>query len=413
MCNRNNLFLTFLSLFVAQFAWATTPRQSHAEYIEKYKAIAIKEMERSSIPASITIAQGILESDAGNSELAIKGNNHFGIKCGSTRDWNGDTFYKKDDDRNQNGEIEPSCFRKYASAEESFIAHSDFLHHPNKPWYLPLFELKITDYKGWAYGLYHAKYATNPDYPALLIDLIQRYQLNQLDTQATAPSIVPPAPAEIVATPAISRINQLKCTTATEGETVYSIAKRTNTSTRQLIKYNDNIRYSHQYLRRGQIVFLQQKKSSNRNTPGGYHTVKEGDTMESISQQYGIRLFWLYFKNKMVEGMEPAIGSNIQLDGRGVVKRPAIKGINKDTQSSKPSKSEGFIIWKDAPSPKKAQTPVVDFPEETSKVRTHIVSKGETLWSISRTYKIPVKKLKSLNQLSDTVLGIGQEVILE
>jgi flagellum-specific peptidoglycan hydrolase FlgJ len=138
-------------------------------YIERFKAIAIREMNSSGIPASITLAQGILESGNGNSELALKGNNHFGIKC--TPEWKGKTMLKDDDKKDD-------CFRVYKTPEESFKDHSEFLKRKR---YAPLFELDKNDYKGWARGLKAAGYATNPRYAELLISLIERYNLNQFD----------------------------------------------------------------------------------------------------------------------------------------------------------------------------------------------------------------------------------------
>jgi flagellum-specific peptidoglycan hydrolase FlgJ len=142
-------------------------------YIERFKAIAIREMNVSGIPASITLAQGILESGNGNSELALKGNNHFGIKC--TPEWKGKTMLKDDDKKDD-------CFRVYKTPEESFKDHSEFLKRKR---YAALFELDKNDYRGWATGLKAAGYATNPRYAELLISLIERYNLNQFDRMET------------------------------------------------------------------------------------------------------------------------------------------------------------------------------------------------------------------------------------
>jgi len=139
------------------------------QYIERFKAIAIQEMNLYGIPASITLAQGLYESGSGNSELAKNANNHFGIKC--TSDWKGKSYYKDDDNRND-------CFRVYDRPEDSFRDHSNFLKRKN---YAHLFELDKNDYQGWAYGLKSAGYATNPKYPQLLIGIIQKYNLDQYD----------------------------------------------------------------------------------------------------------------------------------------------------------------------------------------------------------------------------------------
>lgn len=152
-----------------QAAIASHRNMSSLEYIDRFKAIAIQEMNAYGIPASITLAQGLFESGAGNSDLAVAANNHFGIKCGST--WAGPSYYKDDDQTND-------CFRVYDNPEDSYRDHSEFLKKKN---YARLFELDKDDYTGWAYGLKKAGYATNPRYPQLLINLIVKYNLDQYD----------------------------------------------------------------------------------------------------------------------------------------------------------------------------------------------------------------------------------------
>src|SRR5690554_5416321 len=164
------LFTIIFCLFISSSTIAQSAKRiSRAEYISMYKDDAIREMHRSGVPASITLAQGILESGDGNSALARKANNHFGIKCHG--DWKGKTYYQDDDEKDE-------CFRKYKSVLESFRDHSEFL---KKPRYAFLFELKPTDYKGWAKGLKKAGYATNPRYPQLLIKIIEENNLHQYD----------------------------------------------------------------------------------------------------------------------------------------------------------------------------------------------------------------------------------------
>ncbi|MEH0158685.1 glucosaminidase domain-containing protein [Limibacter armeniacum] len=140
------------------------------EYIDLYKRYAIMSMQKKGVPASITLAQGLLESGVGNSRLAKEANNHFGVKCGGT--WDGPFIRMDDDAKNE-------CFRQYQSVLHSYEDHGDFLR--SRTWYKPLFELKITDYKGWAYGLKKAGYATDPKYPRKLIDIIEKYDLNRFD----------------------------------------------------------------------------------------------------------------------------------------------------------------------------------------------------------------------------------------
>ncbi len=149
-------------------------------YIEAYKELAIIEMYRTGIPASITIAQGLHESNYGQSNLATKANNHFGIKC--KRYWNGNTYYHKDDDTNAQGKIIKSCFRAYDSALDSYVDHSNFLKHTEH--YKKLFKLGKTDYRGWAHGLKKAGYATDKQYAQKLISKVEKYNLQSLDRNA-------------------------------------------------------------------------------------------------------------------------------------------------------------------------------------------------------------------------------------
>jgi flagellum-specific peptidoglycan hydrolase FlgJ len=155
----------------------STPESEKISYINEYKDLAIVEMHRTGIPASITLAQALHESNAGKSPLATKANNHFGIKCKSY--WTGDTFYHKDDDLDRRGRLIESCFRAYTSAVESFVDHSNFLKETDH--YSPLFSLEKDDYIAWAWGLKQCGYATDPNYAVKLIKLINKYDLTQYD----------------------------------------------------------------------------------------------------------------------------------------------------------------------------------------------------------------------------------------
>ncbi|MDB5285925.1 MAG: hemagglutinin [Mucilaginibacter sp.] len=194
------------------------------EYIERFKAIAIQEMNQYGIPASITLAQGLFESGSGNSELAKVANNHFGIKCGST--WTGESYYKDDDNVND-------CFRVYNNPEESFRDHSEFLKKKN---YARLFELDKNDFKGWAYGLKAAGYATNPKYPQLLLNIIEKYSLDQYDRPEGEVQKIKREDrvlAEInnnIGNPQVDSISKIspdnKIYTVKQGDTLYNISKR-------------------------------------------------------------------------------------------------------------------------------------------------------------------------------------------
>ena len=214
---------------------------SAQSYIDRFKAIAIKEMNVYGIPASITLAQGMFESGNGNSDLARYANNHFGIKC--TTDWTGKTYYKDDDAPNE-------CFRVYSNPDESYRDHSQFLKRKR---YATLYTYSKTDYRSWAYGLKAAGYATNPNYPQLIINIIEKYQLYQLDgstgpqpagnysTQTNSPQIAPgtttPAPTPGTGNTA-STTYQGKTYTVKQGDTLYNISKRFGLTVDQLMQLN-------------------------------------------------------------------------------------------------------------------------------------------------------------------------------
>ncbi|TXB65180.1 LysM peptidoglycan-binding domain-containing protein [Vicingus serpentipes] len=278
-------------------------RQTREEYIQKFKDIAVKEMHHSGVPASITLAQGILESGDGNSPLAVYGKNHFGIKCHSG--WTGKTMYLDDDEKNE-------CFRKYNDVYDSYKDHSEFLKTRNR--YAFLFELKITDYKGWAKGLKKAGYATNPKYPDLLIGLIEKHKLYEYDNYAK----VPPRKAnktktsDVLIAKSTSRIvklhNNIKYVLVSEGDNIQDIAKDFNMNTWQILKYNDLNKSDK--VTSGEIIYLQPKKNKAKSDT---HIVKEGETMRSISQLYGLKLKQLYKKNNIVLGSQPSVGTKLSL----------------------------------------------------------------------------------------------------
>lgn len=285
---------------------------SRDQYIEMWKDVAIKQMVEHNIPASITLAQGILESANGNSELAKYANNHFGIKCHS---WTGEKMYKDDDNKDD-------CFRKYQTAHESFEDHSNFLTGRDR--YAFLFDYEVTDYKAWAKGLKKAGYATNPKYPNLLIDLIERHNLEQYDQlhekgTAKVPEIaVEPTSAKpitvtvtsaMVNTHAVSvSSNKINSITVKEGDTFYKIAKEFEVGLWQLYKYNDLA--NNDILRIGDVIYLQPKRNKSKSKS---HTSVKGETMRSISQLYGVKLKKLYQYNELSFGTNLAPGTVIKL----------------------------------------------------------------------------------------------------
>ena len=272
--------------------------QDNEAYIQKYCNIAMREMNDYGIPASITLAQGILESAAGTSRLAVQANNHFGIKCHN--DWSGEKIYHDDDKRNE-------CFRKYERAEESFIDHSQFLK--DRPRYSFLFELDKTDYKAWAKGLKQAGYATDPNYPNRLITLIEKYELYKYDKESFT------SKEEGVKTPAktVKEKNEsgLKYVYVQKGESYYTIAVKYNIPFGLIYSYNDVDRKTRQP-EEGTVVYLQKKKK--KITWGdGLHVVKKGESMHDISQKYGIRLHGLYDLNNMPYDAKAEVGQLLKL----------------------------------------------------------------------------------------------------
>lgn len=305
-------------------------------YIEQYANLAVKEMYRSGVPASITLAQGLLESGYGLSELAVKGNNHFGIKCHNN--WSGGRMYYDDDRKGE-------CFRKYASAEQSFRDHSDFLRYRER--YGFLFDYKVTDYKSWAYGLKKAGYATDPSYPKKLIKLIEDYDLHVYDRKpasfadgrtskgkkqsragrkASGVVVPPQSPAQISQVLPLSQEqrddfhfsvsremfsqNGVPFVYASEGETYETIAASYNLFLREILKFND-LKASVP-ISPGTVVYLQAKK---KKAVKGLekHVIEEGETMREIAQRYAVRLNSLYKMNGMTDLDVPREGDILRL----------------------------------------------------------------------------------------------------
>ena len=316
---------------------------SAANYITTYKDLAISEMRRTGVPASITLAQGMLESDYGRSTLARIGNNHFGIKCHNG--WNGQTMMQHDDRRNE-------CFRKYRRPEDSFYDHSDFLKTGSR--YSFLFDLDPTDYKSWARGLRKAGYATNPDYANMLIRKIEENKLHDFDKGFTASYSAAPEKVQeklpekiqgntqdkvqgevilaesktgagekvkanqetitfgdvMAKMPRIMENNRIQYIIVKDGETREKLEKDFNLLKWELPRYND-LKDNFTPVP-GQLLYLEPKRE--RAESGlEFHTVSAGETMHAISQKYGVRLKSLLEMNRMTEGDEPASGQKIWL----------------------------------------------------------------------------------------------------
>lgn len=340
---KNRIMLTAaLALVMSMLISAVVPSKSpQDDYIRKYAPVAVREMYRSGVPASITLAQGLLESRYGQSDLAVKGNNHFGIKC---HDWTGKKMYHDDDRRGE-------CFRVYGTADESFSDHSDFLRYRDR--YKSLFNNDVTDYKAWAHGLKKAGYATDPAYPSKLIKLIEDYHLDKYDTmrpedfgetanvrpdenelrntihtrltrrqkreakraekaekvtktdktEKQVPIPEPPLsieepvriPAEKAAeTFSFSLVRQMYKTNGVpfvyslEGESYASIANDYHLFLREILRFNDAV--SDKRLEPGTTVYLQPKKSQTKRGLDKYISDEGGETLYELSQRFGVKL---------------------------------------------------------------------------------------------------------------------------
>ena len=355
----------FLSLILTPLYAQRSQKEkvSVEKYIDSYKNIAISEMKRTEIPASITLAQGILESKFGNSYLVRKGKNHFGIKC--HRSWRGQRIYANDDRQKE-------CFRKYKSHYASYIDHSNFLLNNKR--YGKLFTISKTDYRGWAYGLKEAGYATNPNYAKELVILIKRYELFKFDEANHLPK--GNCNEVIVAKP--SSYNGIKTVMFDCAITPDRIESAYKLSLDKLLKYN-NLSYA-DTVEANTIVYLEKPKARG---PKGIkqHKVTKDETMETIAKLYGIKTHSLYKRNRMTKGMVPQVGETVVLRGKNK-EQPAVENIiSKETET------------------------------KTLKVK-YVVKEGDTLYSLARRYNTTVKKIQSNNKLTSTHLKIGQELII-
>ena len=294
-----------LFIIIGLLSWGSlTAQNRYQQYIEQYRDIAIEQMLKWKVPASITLAQGLLESAAGQSTLATKGNNHFGIKC---HGWTGRTIYRDDDLQNE-------CFRAYSSAYESYEDHSRFLATGQR--YRSLFSLKITDYEGWAKGLMAAGYATNPRYAQSLIDIIKNYNLSQYDkahsydkfmVERTHDGSVNGQPLH-----PIYAFDKNYYLYVRQGDTFRSIAQEVGISYRKLARYNE--RNKKDSLEPGEVIWLKKKGTK---APKEYkrqlHSGVAGESMYSIAQKYGIRLKSLYKMNRLTPDYSIQVGDRLRV----------------------------------------------------------------------------------------------------
>ncbi|WP_126247551.1 glucosaminidase domain-containing protein [Chitinophaga rhizosphaerae] len=425
---------------------------STQQYIDTYKLIAMEEMRRSGVPASIKLAQGILETQSGNGWLCLNSNNHFGIKC--KNNWTGPSVSYDDDARGE-------CFRKYGSPQESWKDHSEFLR--NNPRYKFLFDLNPNDYKAWAYGLKTAGYATSRTYPQQLIQIIETYQLQQYtdiamgkgeirtgDVFAADPGSYTPAQPSSASRPVVTaaapakkypetgefRINNRKAIFVKKGTALIQVASARNIRLSSLLKYNDLA--ADLPLEKDMVIFLQSKSKRGSND---FHIVAAGETLHDIAQAEGVQLRWVRRRNKLQEGEQPAPGERIALDGYASAKprlgsnsvakvdehedlkpREIIQDIKKEIEkASAPAVAENRPA-PPPPAPEKAPSAlppgmIEDLKkagaQTSSREQTHTVGEKETLYSISRQYGCTVAQLQQWNNLQDNAIKIGQQLIVK
>lgn len=290
--------LCCMSVFVSS---AQTGNNAYTAYIQKYKGEAVRQMNKHRIPASITLAQALLESGAGQSRLARLANNHFGIKASS--DWTGPFMLNNDDRPNER-------FRKYGSVEQSYEDHSLFLL---KPRYQELFQLDITDYRGWARGLKKCGYATNPRYADNLISIIERYELDRYDTEKHRRRVQKGSTTEeeFLLSRGMNMCNGTYYIIAGEGDNLQTISQAIGKSKRRLRRYNEIPKGCDIYP--GQAVYLGSKASSNKAMKGVPHVVEPGESMYTISQHYGVKMSSLYKINNLDDNYQPRVGDRIYL----------------------------------------------------------------------------------------------------
>ncbi|WP_295125785.1 glucosaminidase domain-containing protein [uncultured Chitinophaga sp.] len=462
-------YLLLLCFLIGGAALSQAQSITTAQYITNYKSIAIAEMQRSGVPASIKLAQGIIETQSGNGWLVQNSNNHFGIKC--KNNWTGASVNYDDDARQE-------CFRKYDKATDSWKDHSDFLR--SNPRYAFLFEYDQKDYKSWAYGLKQAGYATSRTYPQQLIEVIERYDLQQytLEGLGQQGSIVKSGPGFIgedqpVASDPSKRfipkataanypsgefkINGRKVIYAPAGTSLVVMANDKDIRVSNLVHYNDL--QDAVLLEQDMLIFLQRK---NRKGANDFHVVAEGENLYTISQTEGIILEWLRKRNKLEEGEEPAPGEKLLLDGyasskpkltessvailKEEDKQPADlspKKIIRDLKTEIAKAREGSAPSAQSTAPAQP-APVADntlppqMVEDLKKLdgkmggasvrpatipmnkpatppsgtKYHTVQDKETMYAISKKYNVTVAQLQRWNNLADNNIKTGQQLVV-
>lgn len=396
------LFILVACVSLSVCAQQLTPKQ----YVEKYKDLAIREMKRMGVPAAVTLAQGLLETENGNSDLVKKSNNHFGIKCKSS--WTSAAVTHDDDAIGE-------CFRSYKDAEASYRDHSNYLRGNDR--YGFLFTLNPTDYKGWARGLRKAGYATNPKYPEILIKNIEQYNLQQysLEAGSDVPKIATPeenraAAADEASTQnaqptsnsnvevsanlhsALQSINGHKCYVAKKGTSLLAIATAYEIDLSKLLEYNDL--ETDGILSADQLIFLQRKSKTGEKD---YYLVQHQETLYDIAQKNGIQLKYLLAYNQLSDKATVQSGSKLYLSA------------TRETQQANVIK-EAAVKTTMAAAPIAVSKPVVK--NVVSGSRIHEVQVKEGLYGIAKKYQVTVQQLRDWNNLNNDNLKIGQQLIV-
>jgi LysM repeat protein len=409
---------------LASFKSAAQDEAAIRDYIFKYKDLAIAEMQRTGIPASIKLAQGIHETSAGTSVLVLKSNNHFGLKC--KKEWKGMSVQHTDDAPNE-------CFRKYTSSGESYKDQSDYLK--SSPRYAALFQLEPTDYKGWAYGLKKAGYATNPKYAPVLIKLIEDYNLQEYTLIALGKpgksdltkNESPPAPLPITDEKKIAvteppsrtgpaqpekntetvtekkieiipepiqplypagefKINETRVVFVTMGTPYLSIALQYNIPLARIFEFNDMKQT--EAADKDRLIYLMRKRKTGANE---FHIIQPGETLHDIAQTEAIRIESLLEYNHLTYNQKPAIGEKLNLFTRAPA--PPRLALNEHSNL-------------DYMQMNKVQTTVILKSEPT----THVVAPKETIYSIARRYNVKIEDIVKWNSLQEYALKTGQQL---
>jgi LysM repeat protein len=404
-------------------------------YIENYKDLAMLEMYKSGIPASITLAQGMLETAAGTSVLCRTANNHFGMKCGAS--WEGSSYYKNDDEFDKAGKPIKSCFRSYADPADNFADHSEFLRDPQKHnRYGFLFQLDPIDYVAWAQGLQASGYSPVGHYSARIIEFVERYHLHELDYQAWQQRLSVPANLRT------TQVNNVTMLYAVEGETLTNISRSCGVSVEKLIEYNENLHTAWEVLRLGTPVYLAPKQNSWGVTDLEYFYAQDGMNMAELSQLLGIKASSLRKMNNLTDKQEPAQKAKIRVQGQRKptdkvtlrapaslpAKRPYtprnLKPHQRPVVSDLPMNAANQrqlnqVLKQEADMAQARQVeqlPVlpIEVDEPTSgRVIFHEVNNGETLIGVARRYNVSVGDLRRWNNLKGDVIKVGQRLVVK